>query len=186
MRSKLLARAACFLAAVSLSLVGFAFEPPAPPVSSGGPSTEAARLLKELHQDANNLRMTADQLEMYNRDRGLTGIGWEADATALQNMKDQINKMDRITYRLRNLEKELPQAQEAEVNKIAPAMAELTDTTQAAIQYLSNNENRLMFDPYPSYAGELYSESGRVVRATAPSNQNAYPGAGSSQTSAGS
>ena len=166
MHSNLMTKVACLLAAVSLPFSGFAINSP--------PTQEASGLLTQLHQDASAVRTSADYLEALGRERDGDEInGWEADAITLENMRDQINQMDQIIYRLRNIESQLPQEQRSEINNITPAMVELTDITQAAIQYLDNHENDLAFSPYTEYAGEMYSEAERVERAT-QSIENAH------------
>jgi len=96
-------------------------------------------------------------------------IDWRADALTLDSMKGQINKIDQTVNQLRAMEANLPQAQQSEINQLAPAAAELTNNAQLAIDFLNTNRDRTMFPPYTSYADEMYTEAARIVRSTAPS-----------------
>ena len=174
MRLKLMANVAGLVAAMSLPVAGFAATQPTAESQVWNLPNEASSLLSQLHKNACRVRNLADQLQMYDRERGATdGVGWQADADLLETMRNRINKMDQMTYRLRVMGSKLPQAQRHEISKMEPAMLELTDTAQTAIEFLDNNENHLGFAPYPSYAGELYAEARRVEHATNPSTANA-------------
>ena len=150
------------LAAFSLAPLAFAG---APPMCSASRSETASQMLSEIHQDAYQVRDYADRLEMYNREPFL--ISWQADARTLENMRDQINQMDQTLQRLRTMKAVLPQNEDAEINQITPAMVELSDTTQTAITYLRHNELLTWVPKYTAYAGEMYTEAGRIERATA-------------------
>jgi hypothetical protein len=120
--------------------------------------------LVQLHQDAAGVRDSVDTLEEYNQDPLV--IDWRADADTLDILRDQINQMDQILYRLQDIEKALPPEQQAEINAITPPMLELTDSTQAAIKFVNKYENRLWLPRYTAYADEMYSEVGRIERST--------------------
>jgi len=152
MNSSLMAKVIGFLAVLSLASSAFA----APMLRT----TDAHDLLRQIHDDAYQVRDAADQLEAYNREPFL--IDWRIEADTLQNMKYQINHMDRALYRLRAVEGGVPQDERAQINEIAPAMVELTDSAQAAIVFLNNNENLLWVPKYTAYADEMYSEACRV------------------------
>jgi hypothetical protein len=171
-----------FLAAFSLASAAFAATPP---VCKCGPPTpesykwnfsqEASGLLAKLHQDAYRVRDSADYLEKYNREPFL--IDWRTDAVTLDSIQDQIDKMDQILCRLRIIERVLPPEQQAEINEITAATVELTDTAQAAIHYLNNNQDRLFLPQYTAYAHEMYSEAGRIERSSIPPGEKALAGA---------
>ena len=172
MKTSSMLRLTGFLAAFSLASALFAA---APPPRAGSPtaaqtagnlSQKASSLLAEVHQDAQGVVNSADTLGEY--DREAFEIDWRADAGALDQMQGQINQIDQMVRQLRVMEEKLPQAQQAEINQIAPAAAELTNTTQAAIDYLANNQDRTVFPPFTSYADEMYVEAARIVHSTTP------------------
>ena len=171
MRITSLTKLAAFIAAIGLASTAFAG---APPAREGGPSTRAlaanfsaSGLLAKVHQDALAVRDSADTLEEYNRESFM--IDWRADASTLDRMRSQIDDMSRMVYQLRSMEPNLPQGQQKEVDQIAPAMLELTNTAQVAIDYLKDNQDRTMFPQYTSYANEMYVEATRIIHSTASS-----------------
>lgn len=162
-----------FIAAVGLASAALTA---APPARAGGSATaavgatlpqEASELLAKVHQEALGVRDSADTLEEYNRESFM--IDWRADADTLERMRSQIDNMNRVVYQLRSMEGNLPQAQQAEVNQIAPAMLELTNTAQTAIDYLKNNQDRTMFPRYVSHANAMRVEANRIIHSTASS-----------------
>lgn len=170
MKSSPMTKLVGFLSAFSLASALFAA---APPTAAGGStfaqtegnlSQKASSLLAEVHQDAQGVVNSADTLGEY--DREAFEIDWRADAHALGRAQGQINQIDQMVHQLRVMEANLPQAQRAEINQIAPAAAELTNTAQTAISYLGNNEDRTMFPPFTSYANEMYVEAARIVHST--------------------
>jgi uncharacterized protein (DUF1778 family) len=172
MKSSLLTKVAGFLAGLSLASAAFAATPPASQGGSATPdsgnlSQKASRQLARLHQDAQAVLKSADTLEGYNRESFM--IDWRADARTLDRMRSRIDDMDHRVYLLRAMEGNLPQAQKAEINEITPAILELTNTAQTAIDYLRNNQDRTMFPQYTAYAGEMYSEAARIEHATTAS-----------------
>lgn len=178
MRSSLIPKVVGYLAAFSLASAAFAATqpvcqcgPPTPESYKWNFSKEASGLLAQFHQDAYGVRDSADTLEEYNREPFL--IDWQADGVTLDSIRDQVNRMDQILCRLRTIERVLPPEQQAEINKITPATLELTDTAQAAIHYLDRNEDRLFLPSYAAYAREMYSEAGRIERATTASAEKA-------------
>ncbi|HXX22346.1 MAG TPA: hypothetical protein VEO19_04265 [Terriglobia bacterium] len=169
MKVNLVLKTAGFVAALSLASVAFAMPlsasecgPSTPTSSEGKLSLKACNLLNRLHENAYRVRDEADQLEAYNREPSL--ISWHIEADTLMRMRDRINHMDQILHQLRSMEGMLPQIQQAEINKAAPAMVELTDTTQTAIKFLNKNEDGLWVPQYATYAKEMYTEAGRVER----------------------
>ena len=173
MKSNVMLKMTGLLAAFSLASALFAA---APPARAGGPtvadtagdlSQQASGLFAEIHQNARGVLNSADTLEEYDREAFM--IDWHADAGRLDRMRDRINCIDRMVYQLRAMQANLPRAQQLEVNQIAPAAVELTNNAQLAITYLKTNQDRTMFPPYTSYAGEMYSEAARIVRSTGPS-----------------
>jgi len=164
-----LTKAAGLVAALTLVSVAFA----SPPASAGNTVTrepgalaqKASDLLGEVHQDAQGVLKSADTLEGYNRVPFL--VDWRVDGSTLDRMCGQINKMEKMVSELRSMEGNLPHAQQAEINQLTPAMLELTDTAQMAINYLKNDQDRTMFSQYMSYANEMYTEAARIEHSTA-------------------
>jgi len=167
MNSSLMAKTVGFVAALLLACSAFA----APPITTA----DAHDLLLQLHDDAYQVRDEADQLETYSREPFL--IDWRMDADTLENAKYQINHMDRTLDRLRAMQKALPQDERAEINEVTPAMVELTDTAQSAVDFLNHNQNLLWMPKYTAYADEMYSEACRVEKYSLTPGSNPIVGA---------
>jgi len=172
MRSRPLTKLAGFIAALSLAAAAFA----APPLVC----KNAPEMLSQLHQDAQQVRDTADQLEAYNREPFL--VGWQVNADMLQSMQGQINQMDRTLYRLHTIEATLPQNERTEINEVTPAMVELTDTAQLAINFVKNHEDDVWMSKYTAYADEMYNQANRIAGHTATTGAQAVTGNPSTAT----
>jgi len=129
-------------------------------------SNEAADLLSQVNVDSYYAERAAARLESYDRaEREL--IDWHADAAVLSRERYWANDMDRKLCRLETIKRVLPAAQRAEINEVAPAILEVTNTTQATMQYLRANPNQLFIAAYENYADALYSEARRAKAASA-------------------
>lgn len=161
MRSSLMTKLVGFLAVVSLSSVAFAGLPPA---FCQNNSDSVSSMLSRIHKDAYEVRDSADHLRLYNH--AVYMSGWEIDGYNLANMRHEINQMDQTLQRLRSDETALPKNEDVEINRITPAVTDLTDTTQAAIGFFNNNKVHLWLPQYRAYLGEMYNEADRVERFT--------------------
>ncbi len=146
------------------------------PGSGGVPSTresnlskEAGGLLNQMHMDAYRVENSADHLASYFSEPEL--IAWETDSGVLYRLSYRDDDMDRILSRLRSMQRMLPPDQQEEIKKIAPAVVEITDCTQAAIQFLNLHQLNLFLPQNEGYARDIYNEASRVVAATANAGQ---------------
>jgi hypothetical protein len=167
MKSSPMTKLTGFVATLALASAAFA----TPPLAS----KDAPEMLSQLHEDAQQVRDVADQLEAYNREPLL--VDWQMNADTLQNMRDEINQMDQTLYRLQSIESTLPQNEQAEIDQITPAMVELTDTAQLAINFVRNNEGRVWMPEYTAYADEMYNEANRIAGQTATTGVQSITGA---------
>jgi hypothetical protein len=115
-----------------------------------------------MHMDAYRVENSADHLASYFSEPEL--IAWETDSGVLYRLSHRDDDME-STQRM------LPPAQQAEIKKIAPAVVELTDCTQAAIQFLNLHQLNLFLPQNEGYARDIYNEASRVVAATANAGQ---------------
>ena len=161
MKSSLMTKLVGFVAALSLASVAFAG---GLAVSRQINSDLVSQRLSTIHDDAYEVREGADHLRFYNHAAYLSG--WEIDRYNLENMRDDINQMGETLYRLRSEEGVLPRNEDREINRIAPPMMELTDTTQAAIVFLNSHHDALWMPQYRAYLSEMYTEANRIERFT--------------------
>ena len=143
--------------------------PPTAQSSTWNFSQEAAGLLHQINTDAYQAKSAAARLESFSFERGV--IDWQADADQLRREKHWVNDMDQRLCRLRTIERVLPASQQAEINKIKPAVIEATDTTQSAVKFLDHHQDQLFMQQYKSCAPALYNEDNRIQAATAHPSQ---------------
>lgn len=165
-----------FLAILVLPAVTFAATqpvckcgPPTPESYKWDFSKEATGLLYQMHGDAYQAENAADRLESFYRQPEL--IDWQTDAGVLNRESYWENDMARILCRLRTIQRVLPAGQQAEIHALAPPVIELTDSTQAAIQFLRRHETQLVLAQHEGYVTDMYNEASRVEAATRNSSQ---------------
>lgn len=127
--------------------------------------------MNQVYADAYNVKDATARMESFDFERQL--IDWHADARILNSERYWANDMDRIMCRLRTIQKVLPPDQQAEIKTPAPSVYEVTDTTQAAIQFLNTHPNWLFVARYEGYPTAMYNEADRAEAATANSGQYA-------------
>ncbi len=150
------------LATLAMCTVAFAGTQAAP--KNANTSEQAAALLNRIHEDAYRANDAAGRLENEAREQT---IPWQEDAYLLGQVKHWTNAMDRNFSQLRTIQGELPRYQQNEIKVLAPAVIELTDTTQYTLKYLSRHEDRVKFPRFEGYATAIYQESSRAEAATA-------------------
>jgi len=174
MRASLVTKLGGLFAALLLASAAFS----APPSRD----RDASELLSQLHQDALQVRDSAAEMEANNRQPFL--VDWRMNADTLEGMRAEINQMDQLVYRLHAVEETLPRNEQAEINEITPAMVELTDTAQLAINFVRNHEDRVWTPKYTAYADEMYSEANRIDQQTAGHSMKPLAGAKANPSSA--
>lgn len=94
-----------------------------------------------MDQHAIDVRNLADKFQMYNDESNI--IGWQPYADTLNKVKDQMNQMDQILYRLRETARVDRPWQQRVINRVAPAVFELDLYTAQAINYVNGNQDYL-------------------------------------------
>jgi hypothetical protein len=134
-------------------------------------TNDASKLLQQIQADALRVKDRADQLEMLVAEP--FNVDWQMDGRQLERIRDRVNEMDRLVYRLRaNQSEALPWQQKA-TDRIAATVVNLTGTTQAAIISLNNNQGRIAFSNLEGLAGDIYTQGGLINRAVANFEQYA-------------
>jgi hypothetical protein len=135
--------------------------PPTPESYKWNFPKEADSLLQEIQQHAMRARSLAAKLQSFDFDNGENH--WQMDAGVLQQIKAQVNPMDHMLCRLRTIKRVALPWQQKEINRIAPAVVELTDTTQFEVSYLNKYHGHLWNPTYTSDATDMYNEANRIV-----------------------
>jgi hypothetical protein len=126
-------------------------------------AASASNLLQEVQADALSVRYKADHLEARLRDPFEND--WEYDAVLLDGAREQVNAMDKLLSQLRaNKSEALPWQQKA-IDRIAPSVVNLADTTQDAVVALNNNQGRVFFSNLGVLADHMYNEAKLIDQA---------------------
>jgi hypothetical protein len=135
--------------------------PPTPESYKWNFSREASSLLQKIQDRAAKARNLAAKLQSFDGEPGENG--WHMDGRVLNRLKAQVNPMDAMLCRLRRIQRATLPWQQKAIQRIAPAVTELTNTTQYALNYLNAHRQRLWAPTYTGDANDMYSEANRIV-----------------------
>jgi hypothetical protein len=129
----------------------------------GAFANDASNLLLQIQADAVRVKIDADQLQANVREP--FRIDWQIDGGQLNSIRARVNAMEKLLHQLRvNQAETLPWQQKA-IQRIAPTVMNLTDTTQDAIVTLNNNKGHIWFSDLEGLAGHMYNEAGLIGQA---------------------
>jgi hypothetical protein len=117
-------------------------------------------LLKDVQSEANIVYTQADRLDASYRSR----TEWQIHAANLDEMKSVINEMTPKIARLEGMRGGVDAVQGKEIDRIGILFRELAANTNAAINYLNDNKNRLQVPAYAEYVARLDSEAQQISR----------------------
>jgi len=154
------------VAPAALSAAPRAGQPGADTLQSGKRAfaINASNLLQQVQFDAVSVKDDADQLQSrllapYESD----GV---ADGDLLERVRDRVNEMDKLLSQLRENQTAASPWQQKAIDRIAPSVVNLTDTTQAAIISLNDNRGHPYLSNLPSLARDISDRASQIVRAT--------------------
>ena len=111
---------------------------------------EVAALLQQARDQAAALSRDADELEALTR----SNVSWQSHATKLEDMKDHVNAMGRLVPKLVASRDSASPWQQQAVDRMVPLLKELAANTTAAIQHVSQNQERPTSGNYTEYLKE--------------------------------
>ncbi len=120
-------------------------------------SQETSRLLALVQREAYKVRNDADQLQSYASVPNL--YDWQIDGDVLNEARSRVNAMDAALFRLRALSGKTSPLQKKAIDRIAPTIVDLTDTTQLAITSFDRNESHLFTSHLRAYADDMYNQA---------------------------
>jgi hypothetical protein len=107
-------------------------------------ATEAFQLLKEVQTRAAGLKSDAWRLESFTRGQ----LSWETHADQLTQTKEQVNYIgERLLQLMAVRDAEAPWQQQA-IDSVVPVAATIAASTEAAIEYLNDNQKVLWKTEY--------------------------------------
>jgi hypothetical protein len=158
-----LAAAALGVAVAALPASATGSGPGAGAASQGAFAVEASNLLQQVKIEAIGVGKNVDRLRVRLRDSFENDS--QSDADLLGRVQDRVNEMDKLLYRLRANESEALPWQQQAIDRIAPTVVNLTDTTEDAIATLNNNRGRIQFSNLDGLAGDMYNQARLIDRA---------------------
>ena len=110
-------------------------------------SDQLAQVLGEARTEAGELARDADETESLIR----SDVSWQTHASMLDGVKEHVNNMAQIVGKLTAERSSGSELQEQAVDRILPLLKQLATNTTAAINYLNQNKNRPIGEPYTQY-----------------------------------
>jgi hypothetical protein len=120
-------------------------EPSAAEEATESKSERASALLSEIQREAALLRRHADTLESLARD---IRISWQSHAYQLDRVKEHINVVGEHTAELQAIHQDVLPWQQQAINEVTSHAVEVATSTEAAINHLQENRNRLFVSEY--------------------------------------
>jgi len=125
--------------------------------SRGAFPAHASNLLKQVEMDALHVRDNADRLQARLHEGFWTD--WQSYANLFETMRTRVNAMDNLLAQLRASQAEALPWQRQAIERIAPSVVNLSDTTEDAISTLNDNRDRIYFSNLGALADHLYNEA---------------------------
>jgi hypothetical protein len=128
--------------------------------SKGAFANSASNLLQQIQTEALRVKSDASQLQAYTREPFESD--WQMDGDVLNRASVHVNAMGRLLHQLRvNQGAALPWQQQA-IERIAPTVVNLADTTQDAIVTLNNSRGRIQFSNLEGLADDMYKDASLI------------------------
>jgi hypothetical protein len=129
-------------------------------VTPGTSPKETSALLEQMRIDAMSVENDAGQLEMLVREGYFNTK--QDDAPLLDNVRDEVNQMNKLLSSLRVHEAEASPVQHEIIKRVAAPAIEMAGTTELAIDTLNNDAAHLYMSDLPGLANAIYQEASRV------------------------
>jgi hypothetical protein len=155
----ILVAATLCVAPAALPASAGASQPGVPTAGSrkGAFADHASDLLQQIQADALRVKDDADLLRALTREPFF--VDWQADSGQLISILARVNDMDKMLSQLRaNQSGVLPWQQKA-IDGIRPTVVNLTNTAQAAIVSLNENQGQIYYSDVRGLAGDMYNQA---------------------------
>jgi hypothetical protein len=146
----------CFLAAALSALPAVSL---AGSVTPAHENQQAAEVFKDFEYKAAD---AADQIADLDANTRSPQIGWEAYATRLQTLKDDVNDMGRIVARLDSMRAYLTAADRQILDRATPVLKELADDTNATVLHFNRDRQNFWTPTYHKYISSMMTEADQL------------------------
>jgi len=123
---------------------------------------EASNLLQQIKADAVTVSKLADELHTYSYQPN--EIDFRFQGSLLNDAREQVNQMDEMLTRLRTIRRVTMPWQQKAIDRVTPAMVELTDSTQSATDFLNGHQDYPFSPSYLADSTNMYKEASRIAR----------------------
>jgi len=135
-------------------------------VGTSAVAADVSSLFEEARTTAAQLRRDAVTMESYTR----SNVTWRSHSSQISQIKDHINRAGEILSQLQSARAEAQPWHQDTIDRITPVLKQLASDTEAIINHLNENPNRLRDPGYMQYlrsnaqsASELSAAVGNVV-----------------------
>ncbi len=129
------------------------------PSSKGKTPEEASYLLKRVEGAAFNVQKDAGELQAYASD---PEYDWQLDGSLLNRIRYRVNAMDAALYQLRKMQGRVSPVQQKAIDRVAPTVVDLSDTTSLAIASFNHNRYHIFTSHLKDYANDLHDQAGLI------------------------
>ena len=151
-----------WLATVGLTSA-MVFTPAIIQAAQSSSSTEAARLLKEMRQDARSVEYRAHVLETLSFS---TETPWEGHAIELRRIKENVDDMGKRLNQLQAMQATAAPSQQQAISRVTPLVQFMAGNTTDAIDYMNKHQGGLWAEPYRQDVNRLRSEAATLIKTT--------------------
>jgi hypothetical protein len=146
------------LATVALLVAGSVFASPPVPLPDSSPylSGRASTLLAEIQNEGAGLALHAETLGTFARN---PQYSWQSHANYLDRVKGHINAVGERTAELQRIRDAVLPWQQQAITEVTSHAAQVAASTQAAIVYLRENQNRLFVSEYRDHLTTIADRS---------------------------
>lgn len=142
---------------------------------------ETDQLLTSMRIQAYAAKEDADGLGNLSR---FNEVSWQRDSARLARIREHVNTIGETLCRLEQIRLVALPWQRQEIDRIAPAVTELADSTQSAIKLLNSHEHNFWATNLPDDMDAIYNEANRIHSTAVQQYQYAKGPTGSSPSSA--
>lgn len=121
---------------------------------------ETSYLLKRVEGEAFKVQKDAGELQAYVTQPDL--YDWQLDGSLLNRIRSRVNAMDADLYKLRKMQGKVSAVQQKAINRVAPTVVDLSDTTSLAIASFNRNRYHIFTSHLKEYASDLHDQAGLI------------------------
>lgn len=115
-------------------------------------SPEIAKLLADAKSEAYELKADSEDLDSFTKSK----LTWQSHASKIEMIKDHVNASGKLLAKLKDVEALGSPWQQEAIIRIEPLLRELANNTEATIDYLNENKNKVHFQEFRDYVKANY------------------------------